>query len=50
MFLYYALTAGDASKTNVCEGQLTLLRSRVVGNKNLFAIATQLRLGDTHSS
>jgi len=46
VFLYYKTqAAGEANRRTVCEGELTLLRSRVVGNKNLFKVANQLQLG-----
>jgi hypothetical protein len=47
VFLYYKTqAAGEANRRTVCEGELTLLRSRVVGNKNLFKVAQQLELGN----
>jgi hypothetical protein len=51
VFLYYKTqAAGEANRRTVCEGELTLLRSRVVGNKNLFKVAQQLELGNTNFS
>jgi hypothetical protein len=51
VFLYYKTqAAGEANKRTVCEGELTLLRSRVVGNKNLFKVAQQLELGNFSQS
>jgi dsRNA-specific ribonuclease len=46
VFLFYTLGAGEANMWNLREGELTQRRSRVVGNKNLFQVATSLQLGD----